>query len=348
MKNSISSPKFRLAEIAAAIGASVEGDDQTLIRNIAPIQTAEAGDLSFVAGQKYTRYIATTSASALILAPGVACDRVPVLRHNNPYLAYACAVALLNPEQPLVPAGIHESAVVEQGAVIHPSAAVGPLCHVCRGAHIGAATQLVSSVFVGEDVSVGENCLLYPGVSIMRDCRIGKDVILHSGVVIGSDGFGFAQSDEGAVKIKQIGWVEVADEVEIGANSTVDRGAIGPTRIGYRTKIDNLVQIGHNVQIGEHCLIVSQVGISGSTHLGNRVILAGQVGIAGHLKIGDNVTVAAQSGVNSSIEAGKIVFGYPARDIQQTQRIFAASTRLPELLRRVRKLEQAIGDKSSD
>jgi UDP-3-O-[3-hydroxymyristoyl] glucosamine N-acyltransferase len=189
---------------------------------------------------------------------------------------------------------------------------------------------------------------LYPGVKIMNDCRIGDRVILHAGVVIGSDGFGFAESDQGLKKIKQVGWVEIDDDVEIGANTTVDRGAIGPTRIGAGTKIDNLVQIAHNVEIGKHCIIVSQVGISGSTKIGNGVVLAGQVGLVGHIEVGDGVRVGAQSGVPKSIPPGKMMFGSPAREIMETKRIEAALVRLPDLLKRVRKIEKKLGDDSAD
>jgi UDP-3-O-[3-hydroxymyristoyl] glucosamine N-acyltransferase len=203
---------------------------------------------------------------------------------------------------------------------------------------------LVSSIHVGDDVQIGRDCILYPGVKIMNGCRIGDRVILHAGVVIGSDGFGFAESPTGLKKIKQVGWVEIADDVEIGANTTVDRGTLGPTRIGRGTKIDNLVQIAHNVEIGEHSIIVAQVGISGSTKIGNGAVLGGQVGVVGHIEIGDGVQVGAQSGISKSIPAGKTMFGSPARDIKETMRIEASLTRLPELLKRVRSIEKKLDE----
>lgn len=328
-----------LGEIAERVGATVEGDPSTVIEAVAPIETAGPGDLSFIANVKYARFIETTNASALILDPATPCPRLPVLRHANPYLAYARAVDLLYPAQPLTPSGVHSTSFIEWDVNLEESTRIGPLCHVRHGTVIGKNCQLVSSVYVGEDVTVGDNCLFYPGVRIMNGSRIGNNVILHPGVVVGSDGFGFAPSDKGLVKIKQVGWVEIGDDVEIGSNTTVDRGAIGPTKIGRGTKIDNLVQVAHNVEIGEDAIIVSQTGISGSTKIGNRAILAGQVGLVGHIEIGDDVKIGAKSGIHKSVEAGKTVFGYPARDAMQSKRIEAALSRLPELLKRVKKLE---------
>ena len=348
MRRSRNSDGWTLTDLAARVGGTVEGDGRVIIRSVAPIGAAEPDQISFVANQKYHRFIESTGAGALILAPTVPCAGIPTLRHDNPYYAFALVVDLLCPDEPMVAPGVDSSAVVHPEAQIDPSARIGPLCHLGRGVVVGRNCQLVSSVFAGENVRIGEDCLLYPGVRIMKGCVIGSRVILHSGAVIGSDGFGFAESDQGLKKIKQVGWVEIGDDVEIGANTTVDRGAIGPTRIGRGTKIDNLVQIAHNVEIGEHCIIVSQVGISGSTRLGNGVVLAGQVGLVGHIELGDGVKVGAQSGVAKSIPPGRSFFGYPAREIMETQHIHAALPKLPELLKRVRKLEKKIGDDSAD
>ncbi len=328
-----------LGELAKKVGATVEGDAQTVIETVAPIHTAGPGDISFIANTKYARFVETTQASALILDPNTPCTRMPVLRHQDPYLTYARVVDLLYPNQPQTAPGVHAESVIEWDVNIDDSTCVGPLCHVRHGTVIGCNCQLVSSVYVGEDVTIGDNCLIYPGVRIMNGSRIGSNVILHSGVVIGSDGFGFTPSETGLFKIKQVGWVEIADDVEIGSNTSVDRGAIGPTKIGRGTKIDNLVQIAHNVEIGENAIIVAQVGISGSTKVGNRSILAGQSGLVGHIEIGDDVRVGAQSGVPKSVAAGSTVLGSPARDIMLARRIEAALARLPELLKRVRKLE---------
>jgi UDP-3-O-[3-hydroxymyristoyl] glucosamine N-acyltransferase len=348
LKKSSHSHGIRLRELAAAVGGMIDGDDQIVITGVAPIETAGPGEVSFVANKKYLQFIETTRCSALILEPSVSCERVPVLRHENPYLAFARVVALLYPALPLVEPGIDNSAVVHPDSQIDATARIGPLCHVSKGSRIGKNCRLVSSVFIGEDARIGENCLLYPRVCIMYGSRIGGNVVLHPGVVVGSDGFGFAESDAGHEKIKQVGWVEIADDVEIGANTTIDRGTIGPTRIGRGSKIDNLVQIAHNVEIGEDCIIVSQVGISGSTKLGDRVILAGQVGLVGHIDIGDDVRIGAQSGVSKSVAAGKTMFGYPAREVMETKRIEACLPRLPDLLKRVKELEKKLFENSGD
>ncbi|MDH4155932.1 MAG: UDP-3-O-(3-hydroxymyristoyl)glucosamine N-acyltransferase [candidate division Zixibacteria bacterium] len=343
MKITGNKKSFRLARLAEAVGAELDGDGTVIITGAAPVESAGAGHISFVANERYLKYIQTTGASALILKKDVPCQRLPVLRHSDPYLTFARIVDLLYPDAPLVEPGVHPQACVESDVTLDTSSAVGPFCHVRSGTTIGKGCQLVSDVYIGNDCTVGDNCIFYPGVRIMHGSRIGSNVILHSSAVIGSDGFGFAGSETGLKKIKQVGWVEIEDDVEIGSNTSVDRGALGPTRIGRGTKIDNLVQIAHNVEIGRNCIIVAQVGISGSTKIGHGVILAGQVGIIGHLEIGDGVRVAAQSGVSKSVPPGKTIFGYPARDIMETKRIDAALKRLPGLLKRVKKLEDSSG-----
>lgn len=344
MKSSSDQAGITLADLAARVGAVVEGDSSIRIIGVAPIQSAGSGDISFVANPSYAKHIAATKASALVLDEATPCDRLPVLRHKSPYLTFGRIIDILHPLTPSVAPGIHEQAVVEPGCAINETAGIGPLCTIGSGSSIGKNSQLVSSVTVGRNVTIGEDCLIHPGVRILDGTRIGNRVIIQAGAVLGSDGFGFAESDTGLKKIQQIGWVEIDDDVEIGANTTIDRGAMAATRIGRGTKIDNLVQIAHNVQIGEHCIIVSQVGISGSTRIGNGVILAGQVGLVGHIEVGDGVMVGAKSGVRKSVPAGKKLFGYPARDIMEAKRIEAAQSRLPELLKRVRKLEQGDPD----
>lgn len=331
-----------MAELASATGAELRGDGSVIICRAASIEHASVGDITFVANPHYHRFIATTTASAIVLDPATSCDRIPTLRHTNPYLIFARIIDLLYSDPEMVSAGINQTSVVEPGARIEPSASIGPLCHVRPGAQIGSGSRLVSSVYVGDDVTVGSDCLLYPGVRIMPGCTIGNNVILHAGVVIGSDGFGYAPSETGIKKIKQIGWVEIEDDVEIGANTTVDRGALGPTRIGRGTKIDNLVQVAHNVEIGANSLLCAQVGISGSAKLGNGVVLAGQVGVVGHLKLGDGVQVGAQSGVAHDVEAGQTLLGSPARELHEAKRIYAAIGLLPELVKRIRKLEEKV------
>ncbi|MFH1374663.1 MAG: UDP-3-O-(3-hydroxymyristoyl)glucosamine N-acyltransferase [bacterium] len=344
MKNSRNKSGLSLGELAGRVGGEVEGNHAVVVVGAAPIETAGNGEITFLANDRYRKYLETTAATAVVLDRRTPCSRLPVLRHDNPYLAFAQIVDLLYPRKPQVPPGVDGTAVVAEGAVVATGAAIGPLCHVREGAVIGTGSQLVSSVYVGRDTVIGRDCLIYPGVRIMDGCQLGDRVIIHSSTVIGSDGFGYAPSDDGLYKIKQIGWVEIEDDVEIGSNTSIDRGALGPTRIGRGTKIDNLVQIAHNVDIGENSIIVSQVGISGSTRIGRGVMLGGQVGIVGHLDIGDGARVGAQSGVSKSVAADQTVFGSPARQIMTAKRIEAVLTRLPDLLKRIRKIEQKLSE----
>jgi len=342
LKTRNNSTTYTLADLAARVEAQVEGDGTVEITGAAPIEKAKPGDITFVANKKYQKHLETTAASAVVLDTSLPHSRTAVIRHNNPYLTFARIVDILYPDIPHADPGVNSSAVIDGTASVDGSAMIGPLCHVGSNSTVGENSQLISSIYVGRNVRIGKNCLIHPGVRILDDTKIGDNVILQAGVVIGSDGFGYAESETGLKKIKQIGWVEIGDDVEIGANTTIDRGALGPTRIGKGTKIDNLVQIAHNVELGQHCIVVSQVGIAGSTKLGNGVILAGQVGIIGHLDIGDGVQVAAQSGVKDNIPAGKTFFGSPAREFMEAKRIEASIPRLPELLRRVRKIEDKL------
>ena len=332
-----------MADLAAQVGAEISGDGSIIVSGVNTIEAAGDGDLSFVANKKYAQFISKTRASALVLDFETPCESLPAIRHANPYLTFARIIDLLFPIERTVPPGVHPSAQIETTASVADSAGIGPLCDVQAGVSIGKNSELISGVFVGPRSTIGENCLIYPGVQILAGTRIGNNVILHPGVVLGSDGYGYAEEGGGIVrKIQHRGWVEIADDVEIGSNTTIDKGMLGPTRIGEGTKIDNLCQIAHNVQIGKHCRIVSQVGISGSTKLGNFVILAGQAGIIGHLHLKDGAIVAAQSGVAKDIEPGKMVLGSPARDIMEAKRIEASVSRLPELLKRVRALEKKL------
>lgn len=340
----MSSRAFTLSELAAQVDAVVDGDGAVEVSGVNTITDAEPGQLSFAHNVKYYRFIPKTRASALVLDLETDASGRPAIRHKNPYLTFARIIDIIHPIERQVPPGVHPSAVVDTAAEIDPDAGIGPLCVVEAGAKIGAGTQLVSSVHIGRDVSIGEGCLFHPGVRILRNCTLGNRVILHAGAVIGADGFGFAESETGARKIQHIGSVEIGDEVEIGANTTVDRGMLGPTRIGRGTKIDNLVQIAHNVQIGMYCFVAGQTGVSGSTRIGNGVILAGQVGVVGHIELGDKVMVGAQSGVAKSVKPGTVVFGSPAREMMQAKRIEASIGRLPDLVRRLAKLEKKIND----
>ncbi len=325
--------------LSELVGGVIEGDGDIIIDSAAPIETAGNNQISFVANNKYKKFLKTTAASAVILSEELECHCPAIIRHKNPYYAFAQILDELYPDTAEIDNKIDKTAVVSDTAKIGNNCSVGALSFIGINTKIGNNCIIYPRVYLGNNVSLGQICKFYPGVIINDDTKIADNVTIHSGTVIGSDGFGYAQHEAGIKKVKQIGWVEIGDDTEIGANCTIDRGALGPTKIGRHVKIDNLVQIAHNVEIGDYSIIVSQVGISGSTKLGKGVILAGQVGLVGHIELGDGVQVGAQSGVSKSIEPGKKVFGYPARDIMKTARIEACISKLPDLFKRIKKLE---------
>jgi len=264
-----------------------------------------------------------------------------VLRVAAPQQAMIDLLLLFHPTPPLV-SGVHPSAIIAGDARVDAAAAVGPLVVVEAGARVASGTRVGAFAFVGAGVEVGEDCVLGPHVTLLAGARLGRRVIVHAGSVIGADGFGFAFDGARHRKIPQTGGVIIEDDVEIGANCAIDRATFGHTIIRRGTKIDNLVQIGHNVEVGEHSILVAQVGVSGSSRLGRGVVLAGQVGVADHVSVGDGALVGAQAGVPSDVEAGGRYLGTPARPIVEAKRIFAAESRLPELLQRVRALERTV------
>jgi UDP-3-O-[3-hydroxymyristoyl] glucosamine N-acyltransferase len=338
----VSSLQFKLGELAAIVGGEVEGDAGIEIGGVAGIREARSGEITFLANPKYEEFLDETRASAVIGPPDLKIDK-PLIRIENPYLAYLKVLNLFA-EQLTVqyPRGVHERAVVDGTARLGANVAVGPFCQISAGAEVGANTTILAGSFVGENVQIGEDCLVYPNVTIREGSRIGDRVILQPGVVIGADGFGFAKDGQTHHKVPQIGRVVIEDDVEIGANSTVDRATTGETRIRRGSKIDNLVQIAHNVTVGEDSIIAAQVGISGSTELGRNVVLGGQAGLAGHITIGDGAMVGAQAGVTKSVPANTSVSGYPAREHNKARRLWAYSNRLPELFERVKELERKL------
>jgi len=333
---------FTAAEIAGHLQGQVVGDPATILKSFAPADRAQAGDLTFAENEDFLARAEQSTASAIIVdGKSVSASKV-LIRVANARVAFAKALALFFPE-PVLPAGIHPTAVVAPTAQVDATAHVGPHCTLGERARIGARVVLHAGDFVGADCCLREDVVLFPNVTLYPRTELGQRVRVHAGCVIGADGFGYVQDAGTHRKVPQIGCVIIGDDVEIGANVTIDRGALGPTVIGKGTKIDNLVQIAHNVQIGEHCLLVSQVGIAGSSKLGNYVVLAGQVGIAGHLKIGNQVTLAAQSGVMHNIPDGETWFGYPAQPNKDAKRQIVALRRLPELLKRVHEIETKLG-----
>ena len=333
---------FTAAEIAGQIGGEVIGDGQTILASFAPAEHARAGDLTFAENEVYFTRAEKSAATAIIADKRFTSARKILIRVPDARIAFARAMALFFPERTYA-AGIHPTAVVAPSAKVDPHAHLGPHCFIGERVKIGKRTVLQGGNFIGDDSSLGDEANLFPNVTIYPRTKIGRRVRIHAGTVIGSDGFGYVQDGEVHRKVPQIGNVIVGDDVEIGANVTIDRGALGPTVIGKGTKIDNLVQIAHNVEIGEGSLIISQVGIAGSSKFGKYVVLAGQAGFAGHLKIGDRVTVAAQSGVMHNIPDGETWLGTPAQPDKKTKRQMIAIQHLPELLRRVAELERQAG-----
>jgi UDP-3-O-[3-hydroxymyristoyl] glucosamine N-acyltransferase len=331
------------ASVAEHLQGEVLGDGQTPLKGFAPADRAQAGDLTFAKNEEFFARAEQTAAAAIIVGGNQTSSTGKVLiRVKNARVAFAKALALFFPEPPQA-AGIHPTAVVARSAQVDPSAHLGPHCVVGERAQIGGGTILHAGNYVGDDCKVGLACVLFPNAVLYPRTELGHRVRVHAGAVIGSDGYGYVQDAGIHRKVPQIGNVIVGDDVEIGANVTIDRGALGPTVIGTGTKIDNLVQIAHNVRIGEHCLIIAQAGLAGSSKLGNYVIVAGQAGLAGHLQIGNKVTIAAQSGVMHNIPDGQTVLGTPALPDKQTKRQMLALQRLPELLRRVSKMEKKLG-----
>ena len=335
---------FTAAEVAAHLQGEVQGDATASLIGFAPADRAQAGDLTFAENETFFAQAEESAATAIIADARFSSTRKTVIRVKNPRVAFARVLALFFPDPKFAP-GIHPGAVVAASAQIDPTAHIGPHCTVGERVRIGANAVLESGNFVGDHSIIGDDSRLFPNVVLYARTELGQRVRIHAGTVIGSDGYGYVLDEGSHRKVPQIGQVIIGDDVEIGANVTVDRGALGATRIGRGTKIDNLVQIAHNVVIGEHCLLISQVGIAGSSKLGNYVILAGQSGLAGHLKIGNQVTVGAQSGVMTDIPDGEKWLGAPAQPDRQAKRMMLAMMQLPDLIKRVADLERKLKEK---
>ena len=332
---------FTLGELAEALQARLDGDPGRVVTGVAPLDSAGPDQISFLTDARYHDAARTSRAGAFLVAPDVVDLPGPTLRCAAPQQALIDLVRLFHPAA-AAPPGVDRTAVVAADARLDPTASVGALCVIESGAVVGPGVRLHALVYVGSGVEIGEGAMLYPHVSVREGVRIGRRVVIHAGAVLGADGFGFAFDGTAHRKMPQVGGVLIEDDVEIGANTTIDRATFGDTIVRRGTKIDNLVQIGHNVEVGEHSLLVAQVGVSGSSRLGRGVVLAGQVGVADHVTLGDGVVAGAQAGIPSSLEAGARVLGTPARPIGQARRIMVAETRLPELLQRVRALEQRL------
>jgi len=340
---------MKLRDLAERLDCRVEGDGEVDIVRVASIREAGPGDLTFVANPRYLAPLRATRASAVILGPAPAGQNdVPpacaVIRATDPYTAFARALDLFAPPQrPAI--GVHELSVIGDDVVLGSELSIGPFVTVGAGAHIGSRSIIHPHVAIGRGARIGEDCIVHPHVSIRERVSIGNRVILHDGVVVGSDGYGFAKQPDGThLKIPQQGEVAIEDDVEIGANSAIDRPAVGETRIGAGTKIDNLVHIAHGVAIGRRVLLAGQSGIAGSTAVGDDVTVAGQTGIVGHVRIGHRVMIGAKSSVTHSLDPGQFVTGNPAIDHRAWRKASVLFRRLPDLRKRIDQLERQLAD----
>jgi len=332
---------MKLKELADIIGGKIYGDPDVEIRGAAGIKEAKEGDITFLSEKKYLDDLPGSRASAVITKDEITGLSASLLIADNPYFVFAKALKALY-GKPQVAPGISDRAVICADVTFGDRVTVYPGAYIGSGAAIGSRTAIYPGVFIGEGSSVGDDSLVYPNVTIRENVRVGSKVIIHPGAVIGSDGFGYVFEKGSHYKIPQVGGVIIEDEVEIGANVTIDRATTGNTIIGAGTKIDNLVQIAHNVRTGKNCIIVSQVGISGSVEIGDGVVLAGQVGVRDHVRIGSGVTVAAKSGITDDVPAGQVYSGMPAIPHKAWLRAQSVFAKLPEYIKRLQELERKV------
>lgn len=332
-----------LAELAEAVGGELRGPGERVVRGVAPLESAGPEELSFVANPRYLPYLQGTQAGAVLVPPSLR-DRVPApvaaVVVKDPHLALYRLLPLLYPRPAREP-GVHPTAVIDPTATVGRGVSVGPYAVVEAQARLEDGCSIGAHAVIGRRCRVGEESVIHPQATLYPDVVVGRQCVVHSGARVGKEGFGFVWHEGGHRRVEQVGGCVLEDEVEVGCNSTVDRGSIGDTVVGAGTKIDNLVHLGHNVRTGKHAILIAQVGVSGSTTIGDGAILAGQVGVGGHLQIGAGARVGAQAGVTADIPAGATYSGYPARPHREALRAQAGVFKLPELLRRVRELERA-------
>ncbi len=337
---------FPASQIALLVQGRIEGNPDVQVSSFGKIEEAGEGQLSFLANPKYEDYLYNTRASVIIISESYQL-RQPVtatlIRVADAYTAFATLLSKYQAMKQQQLQGIQQPSYIAPSASYGDNVFIGAFVYIGEQVSIGKNTKIYPGAFIGDNVVLGDDCMIHPGVKIYHDCRIGNRVIIHAGTIIGSDGFGFApQADGSFQKVPQIGNVVIEDEVEVGANATIDRATIGSTLIHKGAKLDNLIQIAHNVEVGYSTVIAAQAGISGSTKIGNGVMIGGQAGIVGHIQLGDGAKVNAQSGVSKSIEPGKAVTGSPAFDYTSALRSQAVQRRLPDLEKRVKELEQML------
>ncbi len=328
-----------LSEIAELVEGTVSGHGDVRITGLSGLEDAKSGDLSFLGNPRFESLMETTQAAAVLVPENFGDNGFPVIRVGHPYLAFATVLKLYEKETLQHPSGVHPSSAISKSATLGSNVGIDAFVRIEEGCEIGNDVVLYSGAYVGRGSKIGPGTIVYPNVTIREGVTIGARCIIHSNVSLGSDGFGYTETGGTHFKIPQVGTVQIGDDVEIGSNSAIDRSTMGPTVIGNGTKIDNLVQIAHNVTIGEHCTISGGVRIAGSTKIGNNVTMAGMVGIRGHLEIGDNVVIGGGTGIVSSVPAGSVIMGTPHQDINLARRIWVSLPLLPKALRRLRQLE---------
>ncbi len=334
---------FTLEEIAAIVGGKLEGDAARKISGAASLAEATGEEISFFANPRYAKYLRKTSAAAVIVPPEFSESiEATIIRADNPSKAFEQIALKFAPPPVKFAAGIHPSAVVHPSAKIGRAVSIQPHVVIEAGAQIGDETVIGAGSYVGDEVVIGSNCLIYPLVTLRERCRVGHRVILHSGVVIGADGFGFEMTAQGQMKVPQIGIVQIDDDVEVGANTTIDRARFGRTWIQEGAKIDNLVQVAHNVVVGKHTVIAAQTGVAGSVRIGQRVLIGGQTGITGHIEIGDGTMIGGQAGVSKSLNGG-VWWSTPSVPLKEAKLQIAWVRRLGKLFERVKRLEEKAG-----
>ena len=334
--------KYKLSDICKKVNGKLVGED-CFITGVAKIDEARDGEISFITNPKYQKFIEDTHASALIVpADYKIAKKIPLVQSENPYFTFLKTILLFHPRLPLQDKGIHSTAIIEENSGLGKDISLGPYVVVGKRCRIGNGTTILPGVVIGNDVVIGEECLIYAQACLRENVTIGNRVVIHSGAVIGGDGFGFAPQDGVYHKIPQVGTVVIEDDVEIGANVTVDRATLGKTLIKKGAKLDNLIQVAHNCTIGENTVLAAQVGLSGSTHIGNGVRVGGQAGFAGHITINDGAAIGAQAGVSKSVPPGVMVSGYPARPHREELRLEAAIHRLPGLILEIKNLKKKI------
>jgi len=330
-----------IGELASHVGGEVFGDENIIVSGVNGIIEAVEGEITFVANPKYMEYLSKTKASAIIVSPDIQFEEKPLIKVDNPYLAFAEILTLMTEtERDLF--GISDGAYVHPDAKVNPVTAIYPFVYVGKGVEIKEGSVIHPGVYLGDGAVVGKDSTLYPNVTIMDRCIIGDRVTIHSGTVIGSDGFGFAHEGNKHIKIPQVGIVRIDDDVEIGSNCSIDRAAMGKTWIQRGVIMDNLIQIGHNVVVEEGSILIAQVGISGSTKIGKNVILSGQAGLVGHIKIGDGAMITAKAGISKDVPPGEVISGFPGVSHKKWLKSMGAVSKLPEMRKEFERLKKEV------